>query len=304
MKTEPQHQLLELINELTVAPSGCDIEQRWHNTLQKIFDSAQIHNQDGYISNCQPGQNSSELHVPAFGDSQHHLLISCAPATLGSHDAPFVDSLLTLARRLCTVQDAAERGASEERRRIARDLHDDVAARMLTLIHQLKDQDSINLARSLLKSLRNAIYTLDTKTNTLIKHALADIRAELQERLNAIGMQLFWSQADNLVNLTFTPRQHINLQRMLHEITTNVIRHANAHFISISIDLEDNQLHILACDDGAGFDIKGCVPGKGINNIHTRVSELHGQVDWRINNGCCIDIRFPVSTGPNTSEKN
>lgn len=295
MKIKPQHQLLELINALTVAQSAGDIEQRWRDMLGKIFDSAQLHVHNTPINSCQLGQNAHELHVPSFSNSIHYVLTTHSSGSFDKDDEHFIDSLFKLGSHLCSVQDAIERGAADERRRIARDLHDDVAARMLTLIHQLKDQDSINLARSLLKALRNAIYTLDTKTNTPIKHALTDIRAELQDRLNVIGMQLHWSQTTLLDDLTFTPRQHINLQRMLHEVTTNVIRHANAHFISISIDLEDNQLHILACDDGSGFDIKSCVPGKGINNIKTRAEELHGQVNWQINNGCCIDIRFPVS---------
>lgn len=296
MKTRPQHHLLELINELTAAQSDYDTEQRWRDVLLKIFGSAQIHILNTPINHCRLGQDAHELHVPSFGNAQHYILTANGAECFDRDDEHFVDSLLKLGRRLCSVQDAIERGAAEERRRIARDLHDDVAARMLTLIHQLKDQDSINLARSLLKALRNAIYTLDTKTNTLIKHALTDIRAELQDRLNAIGLQLHWSQTTLLGDSTFTPRQHINLQRMLHEVITNVIRHANAHFISISIDLEDNQLHILACDDGSGFDINSCVPGKGINNIKTRVEELHGEVNWQISNGCCIDIRFPVGS--------
>jgi signal transduction histidine kinase len=303
VNNQPQHHLLELIHTLTAAQSERDIEQRWRDTLSNLFDNAQFTLRESPVNRCQLGQNGRELLVPTFDNLQHYVLTADA---LDTNHEYFVDSLLKLGRHFCSIQDAQERGAAEERRRIARDLHDDVAARLLTLIHQLKEQRDIDLTRSLLKSLRNAIYTLDTKTNTLITHALTDIRAELQDRLNAIGMQLLWSQAADLGDLTFTPRQHINLQRMLHEVTTNVIRHANAHFINISIDLEDNQLHILACDDGTGFDIAGCVPGKGINNIRTRVEELYGQVDWQINHGCCIDIRFPVSTYPNvnTSEKN
>jgi signal transduction histidine kinase len=303
MSNKPQHHLLDLINAITIAQSERDVEQRWRDTLGNIFNSAQFHIQDTPITHCQIGQNACELRIPAFRDSHHYLLV-ISSGSFDKDDEHFADSLLKLGRHFCSIQDAVERGANEERRRIARDLHDDVAARLLTLIHQMKDQASIDLARSLLKALRNAIYTLDTKTNTPIKHALADIRAELQERLNTIGMQLFWAQDAHLAELTFTPRQHINLHRILHEITTNVIRHASAHLINISIDLKDDQLHILACDDGSGFDIHSCVPGKGINNIRTRVEELHGQVNWLINNGCCIDIRFPVSTTPTTSEKN
>jgi signal transduction histidine kinase len=299
-----QKNLLELINALTVGQPSRDIELHWLNTLGKIFETSQFVTQVSAIEHCKLSDDAQELLIPSLGNAQHYALNRVANTTFDHHDVHFVESLLKLSRQSCSIQDAVERGAAEERRRIARDLHDDVAARLLTLIHQLKDQHDINLARSLLKALRNAIYTLDTRTNTQITHALTDIRAELQDRLNTIGMQLAWLQTDTLGELTISPRQHINLQRMLHEVTTNVIRHANAHFLQISIDLEDNQLHIQACDDGSGFDINSCVPGKGINNIRTRTEELHGQVSWQINKGCCIDIRFPVSTLSTTGEMN
>lgn len=304
MSNLAQQNLLELINALSVGLPSRDIELHWLGTLGKIFETSQFTTLESSIDYCYLRNNEQELLIPSLRNNQHYVLTRIATATFDHSDVHFVESLLKMSRQVCSIQDAVERGAAEERRRIARDLHDDVAARLLTLIHQLKDQPDINLARSLLKALRNAIYTLDTKTNTQITHALTDIRSELQDRLNTIGMQLTWLQTDTLGDLTISPRQHINLQRMLNEVTTNVIRHANAHFLNISIDLEDNQLHIQACDDGRGFDINSCVPGKGINNIRTRIDELHGQVTWQTQKGCCIEIRFPVSNLSTTGEMN
>ena len=304
MSNLAQQNLLELINALSVGLPSRDIELHWLGTLGKIFETSQFTTLESSIDYCYLRNNEQELLIPSLRNNQHYVLTRIANTTFDHSDVHFVESLLKMSRQVCSIQDAVERGAAEERRRIARDLHDDVAARLLTLIHQLKDQPDINLARSLLKALRNAIYTLDTKTNTQITHALTDIRSELQDRLNTIGMQLTWLQTDTLGDLTISPRQHINLQRMLNEVTTNVIRHANAHFLNISIDLEDNQLHIQACDDGRGFDINSCVPGKGINNIRTRIDELHGQVTWQTQKGCCIKIRFPVSILSTTGEMN
>ena len=304
MSNIAQQNLLELINALSVGQPSRDIELHWLSTLGKIFETSQFTTVESVINHCRINEAADELSVPSIFNTQHYVLTRIANTTFDHSDVHFVESLLKLSRQFCSIQDAIERGAADERLRIARDLHDDVAARLLTLIHQLKDQSDISLARSLLKALRNAIYTLDTKTNTQITHALTDIRAELQERLNTIGMQLTWTQSGTLGELTISPRQHINVQRMLQEVTTNVIRHASAHFLNISIDLVDNQLHIQACDDGTGFDIASCVPGKGINNIRTRVNELHGQVSWHTNKGCCINIQFPVSTLSTTGEIN
>ena len=240
------------------------------------------------------------LQVPAIHADQYYRLPTHSQSTFTEHDAQLTDALLKLARQFMSVQEAIEQGAFEERQRLARDLHDDVAARILTLIHQTRDQQSIDLARSILKSLRNAIYTLDNKSTTSILHAVTDIRAELQDRLNSLGMQLFWTQPDNLQNYTFTPRQHINLHRILHETTTNVIRHADAQFMTIDIEIIDDQIRVFACDNGKGFNMDACIPGKGINNIKNRVKELNGEVHWTSNkesqSGNCLDIRFPLSS--------
>ena len=93
---------------------------------------------------------------------------------------------------------------------------------------------------------------------------------------------------------TSCARQHINLQRILHEITTNVIRHAEAQFISVDFRCADHKLRVLVCDNGKGFDVDQCIPGKGIHNIQTRIEEINGKVSWDNNDGCCIDIRIPI----------
>lgn len=294
MRYDLQSHLSDLIDALSATQDGASLDQRWQDILIRVFQTP-LKVVDGKIEKCEVADGGKCLNIPCI-DRQHHYVL-CAPTVAQAFtddDIRLVESLIKLARHFISVQDALERGADEERRRIARDLHDDVAARMLTLIHSVKDQHSIDIARSILKSLRNAIYTLDSKTTTLISHALTDVRAELQDRLNSIGMQLFWSQQGDFGQLTFTPRQHINLHRMLHEIATNVIRHAEAQFMTIDIELRDEQLYIKACDNGRGFDIDACVPGKGIHNIQTRVKELQGEVSWRSEQGCCLDIRIPI----------
>ena len=276
------------------------IDERWKSVIGKFFFESSLHTCDGEIEQCTLSDDGLRLNIPAIDHNMIHRITSDSGKKFSAQDVQLTDSLLKLARQFVSVQEAIEQGASEERHRIARDLHDDVAARMLTLIHQAKDQASIDLARSILKSLRNAIYTLDTKSITTILDAITDIRAELQERLNSIGLQLFWGQPDNIGDLTFTPRQHINLHRILHETVTNVIRHADAQFMTIDIKIDGNDFRIFACDNGKGFNMDDCIPGKGINNIKNRVKELNGQVQWNNTHtenheGSCLDIQFPIT---------
>lgn len=292
-----------LIEELSSGDSSESIDTRWQSILERFFAPATLSVISETINQCCTEDSGKKLKIPAVDKKHCYILDSKnTEQVFSDNDIQLANALHTLTKQFISVQAAIEQGASEERQRIARDLHDDVAARMLTLIHQAKDQHSIDLARSILKSLRNAIYTLDNKSTTTILDALTDIRAELQERVNSIGMMIVWSQDDSVNDLIFTPRQHINLHRILHEITTNIIRHANAQFVNIDIDVSNEHFHVKVCDNGTGFNMDNCIPGKGINNIKTRVAELNGQVQWLTltdeadnNNGCCIDILFPIS---------
>ncbi len=284
--------------------SGTSIDNRWKSILQRFFSDCKLSHSTHPVTECQINEQSKVLEVPSILLKHSYILTPSNSATqFNTDDIELANSLLKLTKQFITIEEAVEKGATEERLRIARDLHDDVAARMLTLIHSVKDEHTIALSRSILKSLRNAIYTLDNKSTASILDAITDARSEIQDRLNSIGMQLIWHQSENLKDLSFTPRQHINLNRMLHEVTTNVIRHANAQFMEIIIELKQRQLTVEVSDNGQGFDLKNCIPGKGLNNIRTRAQELSGNANWfnlndpetGENRGSCVRINFMIS---------
>ena len=293
-----------LVNTFYNQDHTSSIEQCWEQILVNFFPETVIHKQTSAIESSQLSDDTSRILIPVMNSNIHFELIHKNNGhAFSDKDIDLIDSLFNLTQQFASTRDAIERGANEERQRIARDLHDDVAARLLTLIHQVKDKKTIELTRSILKSLRNAIYTLDNKSTTTILDAITDIRAEIQDRLNPLGIQLFWQQPENIERFIFTPRQHINLHRILHEIVTNIIRHANTNYMHIDIELQNDHLHINVVDNGSGFDINSCIPGKGIHNIKNRVAELNGMVNWSNhsntetgNNGCSIDINFPLTT--------
>ncbi len=284
--------------------SGTSIDSRWKSILQRFFSDCILIKSSRPINHCRINDKHNMLEVPAILLKHGYILNSTdKTTTFNTDDIELAESLLKLTIQFITIEEAFEKGAAIERQRIARDLHDDVAARMLTLIHTVKDEKSIAISRSILKSLRNSIYTLDNKSTALILDAIMDVRAEIQDRINSIGMQLIWHQSDDLKGFSFTPRQHINLNRMLHEITTNVIRHADAEFMEVIVELNHLQLTVECSDNGHGFDLKSCIPGKGLNNIKTRAQELGGDANWfnlsdpqtGENKGSCIRVNFMIA---------
>ena len=290
--------------------SGTPIDNRWKSILQRFFSDCDLAPSTSPVEECRINDQHNILEVPSILLKHGYSLNSNNPEIqFNKDDIDLANSLLKLTKQFITIEEAFEKGALEERQRIARDLHDDVAARMLTLIHSVKEPQTIALSRSILKSLRNSIYTLDNKSTASILDAITDVRSEIQVRLNSIGMQLIWHQSDNLQGLSFTPRQHINLNRMLHEITTNIIKHANAQFMEIIINLTNKQVSVEVSDNGQGFDLQNCIPGKGLNNIKTRAQELNGNASWfnlndpntGENRGSCVRINFSISDNTETA---
>jgi signal transduction histidine kinase len=295
VQTDLQNNFLYLIDELSAQRSGISLDEKWKLIICRFFDKADCQQHTGKLDESRVVKEGKGIQVPSLENQQYlELMYKNSEQSFSDKDLSLINAIHKVGMQFASVQSMLEQGASVERQRIARDLHDDVAARMLTLIHQVKDEKTIELARSILKSLRNAIYTLDNKSTTLILDALMDIRAELQERLNTIGMQLFWDLTGPADELTFTPRQHINLHRILNEVATNVIKHAEASFISISIEMDAKKFHVSVCDNGKGFDMDTIIPGKGLNNIRTRVEELGGSSEWIVEDGSCLHFDFPL----------
>ena len=200
------------------------------------------------------------------------------------------------------IKNAKEQGAQNERKRIARDLHDDTAAQILTMIHSTDNESVIKKSQKVLKSLRDVIYSLDTNATIDAQTLLERLYSIAEERINLANLTLQWDVITPSDSTTLNPRQHINIQHILQEAISNIIKHANASQVQILIAISNDVFDMKVCDNGNNNNIGTWIPGKGLNNIKTRVKEIHGTVDWYPNNidnsnyghGCCLNINFPL----------
>lgn len=85
--------------------------------------------------------------------------------------------------------------------------------------------------------------------------------------------------------------------RILQEQLTNVVKHANAKNVHISVHFKDNNLELTIKDDGQGFDMKTVKPGMGFQNIKSRAAIIDGRVliTSYPGDGCEIQVFLPVS---------
>lgn len=182
-------------------------------------------------------------------------------------------------RRLLEMKQATE----QERQKIYRDLHDDVGSRLLSMIHASDDQKVGNMARSTLESLRQAVSRANTP-DQLLEDMLHDINEESALRLQGAGHLVDWHQPNLMPALMLPSLVAFNINRIMKELVSNIIRHAQAHAVKIDIDISDDSLVISITDDGVGFggnNMTSRSEGNGLSNLRARAVEIDAQIDWQ-----------------------
>ena len=218
-------------------------------------------------------------------------------------DTSMADSMLSLTRRVAARWEERDASVRTERQRIMRDLHDDVAARLLTLVHRVKDPSLAVQARDALNALRQTIYELDEQKPLALGDLLMEMQSTLRERARAYNIDIDWQEPTLSPMIEIGSRTQINLQRTLIEAVSNAIAHcAPTHFI-VKLRFDNQLLRIIFCNNGNIRPMEEWVYGKGINNINSRMGELGGKAEWTITPAkktneshqiCCLELAVPL----------
>jgi signal transduction histidine kinase len=212
--------------------------------------------------------------------------------------------LRRLSSRLMTLQD-------EERRRIAREIHDGLgqelaAAKMILDGILSKDSSSVvrQAAADASELVDRAIQQVRTISHLLhpplldevgLASALRWYLEGLSER-SGIEIQLEVDPAD-LGRLK--PELETAIFRIIQEALTNMFRHSGAHNGRVSLNEKEGQIVVTVCDDGKGLDeqvvqLRPESVGVGIGGMRQRVSELGGRLRLaNANPGAIVEVVVP-----------
>jgi PAS domain S-box-containing protein len=225
------------------------------------------------------------------------------------------ESLKLLSRRLVEVQE-------DERRALARELHDRVGQNLAALtlnLNILRSQltpeilekigtrlnDSVNLVKDVLAITRSVMA--DLRPNVLDDYGLDAALSEYADRFS----QRFGIRVVNNMPSTPTPRMdpgiEMTLLRIAQEALTNIARHAQASQASMTLELEDNAAHMVIEDNGIGILSwqKVNQPGShGMRIMRERAEALGGsmKVHSAYKNGTKIEVQIPVGAGTNRTQ--
>lgn len=202
----------------------------------------------------------------------------------------------------------AEKAKLLERQRIMTDIHDGVGGQLVGLVNMIKrgeanqslfDQKQLSEhAQMALDELRVAIDSLQPVDGDLAT-VLATMRYRLAPRLKASDIDLVWRVEEMPALTDLTPQKVLQIQRLLLEAFTNILKHSNAKTATLSAHHCPalKAIKIVMADDGRGFDSDQLTShGHGLRNMCFRADAVGASIQFEPakGGGAMMTLTLPV----------
>jgi signal transduction histidine kinase len=193
-----------------------------------------------------------------------------------------------------------EQVTAKERKRIAADLHDDLGAKLLTIVHTSDNERIATLGREALEEMRLSVRGLGGRAMQL-GDAIGDWRSEVMMRMSQGGVELAWNTPDDLLmsERAMSARAYVQTTRILREAVSNILKHSGATHAEISIRQDINDFELTIADNGKGIpmELDGKLDrGHGMSTMKGRAKQLQGQclVESGPGYGTTIRLTLPL----------
>jgi signal transduction histidine kinase len=205
----------------------------------------------------------------------------------------------------------------DERKRLARELHDETSQTLSGLTLQLqalvgmaeKSSDDTELVTRLKK-----VQSLAVQVHTEIRRLMVDLRPSLLDTLGLVpAIRQFADTRLRPLNINVSVETTGTERRLAPEIETglfrvaqgsigNIIEHSKAKNVTIALEYGDSELVLSITDDGQGFDVSDITDvedsgrGRGLFSMRERIMLLDGtaSVESKIGQGTTVWARVPI----------
>jgi PAS domain S-box-containing protein len=214
------------------------------------------------------------------------------------------DSKNDLIRRLIGAEEA-------ERRRISRELHDQMGQELAGLVLGLKALEPLipesSPAHARLRELRETVDRIGQTTHEIAVELRPTALDDLGLQAALTDLVARWSRRSGVpVDLfcALSPRERLSpevetaVYRIVQEAITNVARHARASRASVIVERRDGCTVIIVEDDGRGFDpaLLDSSRRLGLTGMHERVNLVGGALQLETGEGSGTTIRVRIPT--------
>lgn len=235
------------------------------------------------VEEVRRGNLAARVGYVLFSDPQIDQLIDTVNSMLDGLET-YREQVRSLSQQVLAAQEA-------ERQRIARELHDETAQSLTSLLIGLRRIEKVSSPQelaTLVADLRNqAVRTLEE-----VRKLAVDLRPSALDDLG-LAAALQW-YTDNFTRQTRIPVEfhssgldqrvpdavEVVVYRIVQEALTNVAKHADATRVDVSITRDGGWVFANIMDNGRGFDVEGVMRsherGLGLFGIHERVALVGG----------------------------
>jgi PAS domain S-box-containing protein len=224
---------------------------------------------------------------------------------------------IDLLKRLVTTQE-------DERRRIARDLHDQLGQRLTALRLKIASLRELVVDDEVLQERTNRLQEIGEMLDSEVSFLAWELRPSAVEELglvDAIGtFAREWSRhygipaefhSTGMASLDLDPDSDTHLYRIAQEALNNIVKHANAKSVNILVERTGDEVILIVEDDGRGFvraeakRTKKNSKGLGLTGMQERASLIGGKLEIEsvAGAGTTIFARIPLRSNGTNNKK-
>lgn len=189
---------------------------------------------------------------------------------------------------------AVMRAEEKQREKFARELHDGlgpllsmVKMSLSSLAYNPSGPQSKKVLQNSEKLIDDSISTVKELSNKLNPHIIKSfgVHKAILSFANMLNLdeKISFKYTNTTNNKRFPLEKEVAVYRIICELITNTLKHAEANCIFLDISTSDHNLHIKYMDDGKGFDYDSVMrekKGWGLTNILSRIKSERGK--WYI----------------------
>ncbi|WP_431157099.1 sensor histidine kinase [Winogradskyella poriferorum] len=188
------------------------------------------------------------------------------------------------------------KGEDKERKRISRELHDNIGSQLGYLRRFVDDKfnntEISDALDNICNNVRNLSHEISPSDLNLVglENAIKDLSSRLNNQ-TSLKVSFEAYEFPEIIN----ENKALQIYRAIQEIFNNVLKHSKAKNLDIQLIGHGDHSVITIEDDGIGFDNSTTNLGHGLKNINLRINQIEGSVDVdsKLDKGTSFIISFP-----------